>query len=97
MEDCLIDSNITNEKAICDHGKPIPFEKLLELKKKSENATCIINTKNTQGTGFFLKYNFSSIKEKYFLMTNNHVIDLTLNQLRIIYKGNDVPILLNKR
>jgi len=34
MEDCLIDSNITNEKAICDHGKPIPFEKLLKLKKR---------------------------------------------------------------
>ena len=61
---------------ITGHGDPISFKRLEELKVKAENATCKINAMGgKKGTGFFFVYNIKE-EDKYFLITNNHVLDL---------------------
>ena len=83
-----------DEMKIIGHGDPISFKRLEELKEKSENSTCKINYLGILGTGFFFKYN----KDKYYLMTNNHVLDnnaINNNELLIIYKNKEEIIKLN--
>ena len=76
-----------NEANIIGHGNPISFKSLRKLDKISENNMCKIygrmydknenKYKNLIASGFFFKQNISNIKyyNKYFLMTNNHVLD----------------------
>ncbi len=59
---------------ITGHADPISFRRLEELKVKAENATCKINAMGKKGTGFFFKYKIKE-EDKYFLMTNNHVLN----------------------
>ena len=83
-----------DEMKIIGHGDPISFKRLEELKEKSENSTCKINYMGKLGTGFFFKYN----KDKYYFMTNNHVLDINAinnNELLIIYKNKEEIIKLN--
>ena len=83
-----------DEMKIIGHGAPISFKRLEELKEKSENSTCKINYLGILGTGFFFKYN----KDKYYFMTNNHVLDsnaINNNELSIIYKNKEEIIKLN--
>ena len=52
-----------------------------------------------KGTGFFFEYTIKKEK-KYFLMTNNHVLDsnsINKNNISIIYKDSSKKIKLNKR
>ncbi len=75
-----------DEIKIIGHGAPISFKRLEELKEKSENSTCKINYLGKLRTGFFFKYN------KYYFMTNNHVLDdnaINNNELLIIYKNKE--------
>ena len=77
-----------DEMKILGHGDPISFKRLEQLKQKSENSTCKINYMGKLGTGFFFKYN----KDKYYFMTNNHVLDYNAiknNELVIIYKNKE--------
>ena len=65
-----------DEMKIIGHGNPISFRRLEQLKEKAENATCQINSMGGRiGTGFFFKYKIKE-EDKYFLITNNHVLDL---------------------
>ena len=90
-----------DEMKITGHGEPISFRRLEELKVKAENATCKINAMGgKKGTGFFFKYKIKK-EDKYFLITNNHVLDLNSignnNYVSITYKNKKETIGLNKR
>ena len=77
-----------DEMKIIGHGDPISFKRLEQLKEKSENSTCKIDYMGNLGSGFFFKYN----KDKYYFMTNNHVLDYNAiknNELVIIYKNKE--------
>ena len=108
----MVDSNeYNNECKIEGHGYPISFNNLRILDKKSENSMCKVkglmfdNTdgeyKESKGSGFFFKQNISKINyyNKYFLITNNHVIDSYFlnnnDKLIIIYKNEEKEIPLN--
>ena len=83
-----------NEMKIIGNGDPISFKRLEQLKEISENSTCKINYMAKFGSGFFFKYN----KDKYYFMTNNHVLDYNAiknNELVIIYKNKEEIIKLN--
>ena len=90
------------EQKIIGHGAPIPINKLKDLIEKAENATCKIIYFGT-GTGFFFQQNIPNIKynNKYFLMTNNHVLNAdSINnndQILIEYKKKERYIPLNNR
>ena len=90
-----------DEMKITGHGDPISFRRLEELKEKAENATCKINSmEGNIGTGFFFVYNIQE-EDKYFLITNNHVLDLNSinnnNCISITYKNEEETIGLNNR
>ena len=90
-----------DEMKITGHGDPISFKRLEELKVKAENATCKINAMGGKiGTGFFFVYNIKD-EDKYFLITNNHVLDLNSinnnHDISITYKNEEETIGLNKR
>ena len=97
------DTNYTNENKIEGHGNPITLEKLKDIIEKGENAMVKIKFFGLTGTGFFFKQNISSIKfnNKYFLMTNNHVLnqDFLNNNtlLEIEHKKKQKIIPLNNR
>ena len=90
------------EQKIIGHGAPISFNKLIDLKEKAENAISKIIYFGT-GTGFFFQQNTPNIKynSKYFLMTNNHVLNAdSINnnvQILIEYKKKERYIPLNNR
>ena len=90
------------EQKIIGHGAPIPIDKLKELIEKAENAICKIKYFGT-GTGFFFQQNIPNIQfnNKYFLMTNNHVLNAdSINnnvQILIEYKKKERYIPLNNR
>ena len=96
-------SNYINENYIEGHGKPIYIDDLKYLIKLAENSICKIKYFRTIGTGFFFKQNISNIKfyNKFFLMTNNHVLneDFFENsfQLLIEFKNKEILIPLNNR
>ena len=75
------------EQKIIGHGAPIPINKLKDLIEKAENAICKIIYFGT-GTGFFFQQNIPNIQlnNKYFLMTNNHVLnaDSINNEVQIL-------------
>ena len=81
-----------DEMKITGHGDPISFSRLEELKVKAENATCKINSMGKLGTGFFFVYNIKD-EDKYFLITNNHVLDSNSinnnNYISITYKNKE--------
>ena len=90
-----------DEMKITGHGDPISFSRLEELKVKAENATCKINAMGgKKGTGFFFKYKIKK-EDKYFLITNNHVLDSNSinknNDISITYKNKEEKIRLNNR
>ena len=90
-----------DEMKITGHGDPISFKRLEELKVKAENATCKINSMGgKKGTGFFFKYKIKK-EDKYFLITNNHVLDSNSiknnNYISITYKNKPEKIRLNNR
>ena len=97
------ETNYINENKIHEHGNPIPLKQLQDKLKKGENAMVKIKYIEVKGTGFFFKQNIPSIKfnNKYFLMTNNHVLnqDFLNNNtlLEIEYKNNQKIIPLNNR
>ena len=92
--------NYENEKKIIGHSEPISFKRLEQLKQKSENSTCIIKYMANSGTGFFFKQNIKNIPNynKYFLITNEHVLNLNSlknnknTEITIIYKQKDIII-----
>ena len=69
----FLDSKYTNETKIPGHSNPIPLKQI----KKGKNAMVKIIYIGVKGSGFFFKQNIPSIKynNKYFLMTNNHVLN----------------------
>ena len=83
-----------------DKKIPIPLKQLKDKIEKGENAMVKIILK---GSGFFFKQNIPSIKynNKYFLMTNNHILNKDFlnnnTQLEIEYKNNKKIIPLNNR
>ena len=97
------DSNYINEIKIPGHGNPLTIKQLKDSLKKGENSTFKIEFFGQKGTGFFFKQNIPTIKyyNKYFLMTNNHVLndDFINNnaQLVIEYKNKEKIIQLNNR
>ena len=96
-------SNYVNEKEIEGHGKPIPINKLKDLIELAKNSICKIKYIDKIGTGFFFKQNISNIKfyNKFFLMTNNHVLNEDFfknsSQLSINFKNKERTIVLNNR
>ncbi len=97
------DSNYINEIKIPGHGNPITIKQFQDLVKKSENSTFKIEFFGQKGTGFFFEQNISSIKyyNKYFLMTNNHVLNQDFfnnnTHLEIEHKNKQIIIPLNNR
>ena len=97
------DSGYINEKKIPGHGNPIPLKQIKDKIEKGENAMVKIETIGEKGTGFFFKQNIPTIKynNKYFLMTNNHVLNSECinnnDQLVIEYKNKEKIIPLNNR
>ena len=97
------DSIYIKENKIEGHGKPIPTKQLIDIIKKGENAMVKIKYIEVKGTGFFFKQNISSIKynNKYFLMTNNHVLNQDFfndnTHLEIEHKKKQKIIPLNNR
>ena len=91
-----------NEKIISTNAKPIPVTNLMNV-LKNEKSICKIKNKNTWGTGFFFRQNVPKIKyyNKYFLITNNHVLNSEFlnnnNELIIYYKKKEKIISLNGR
>ncbi len=91
------------EQKIKGHGAPISTDKLKVLIEKAENAMCKIIYFGTTGTGFFFQQNIPNIQfnNKYFLMTNNHVLNAdSINnnvQILIEYKKKERYIPLNNR
>jgi len=96
-------SNYINGNLIKGHGKYISINKLKDLIELAENSICKIKYIDKSGTGFFFQQNISIIKfyKKYFLMTNNHVLngDFFENsfQLLIEFKNKERKIPLNNR
>jgi len=96
-------SNYINGNLIKGHGKYISINKLKDLIELAENSICKIKYIDKSGTGFFFQQNISNIKfyKKYFLMTNNHVLngDFFENsfQLLIEFKNKERKIPLNNR
>ena len=92
-----------HEQIIKGHGAPIPIDKLKDLFEKAENAMVKIKFIEIKGTGFFFKQNISSIKyyNKYFLMTNNHVLNQDFfndnTHLEIEHKNKQIIVPLNNR
>ena len=66
-----------HEKKIKSHGTSISVDKLKYFFEKAENAMCKIKYLMTTGTGFFFQQNIPNIQfnNKYFIMTNNCVLD----------------------
>ena len=97
------DSNYINENQIKGHGNPISLKQLKDILEKGENSMIKIETIGIKGTGFFFKQNIPTIKynNKYFIMTNNHVLnqDFFNNNppLVIEYKNEEKMIPLNNR
>ena len=97
------DSNYINENQIKGHGNPITLKQLKEIAEKGENSIVKIETIGQKGTGFFFKQNIPTIKynNKYFLMTNNHVLnkDFFNNNTHLVirYKTKEKIIPLNNR
>ena len=97
------DSNYINEIKIPGHGNPITIKQFQDLVKKSENSTFKIEFFGQKGTGFFFEQNISSIKyyNKYFLMTNNHVLNDDFiddkDELVIYHKNKEKIIPLKNR
>ena len=97
------DSKYIKEKIVKGHGNPISIKQLKDIIEKGENSIVKIQYIEKIGTGFFFKQNIQSIKyyNKYFLMTNNHVLnqDFLNNNtlLEIEYKNNQKIIPLNNR
>ena len=101
------DSIYINEDKIEGHGNPIPTEKLIDILVNGKNAMVkiiYIGVKGrVKGTGFFFKQNIPSIKynNKYFLMTNNHVLNKDFfndnTHLEIEHKNKQIIIPLNNR
>ena len=91
------------EKKIIGHASPKSIDKLEVLFEKAKNAVCKIFYFGTIGTGFFFQQNISNIEynNRYFLMTNNHVLDAdSINnnvEIRIEYKKKNKTIPLNNR
>ena len=91
------------EQKIIGHGAPISTDKLKILIEKAENAICKIKYFGKRGTGFFFQQNIPNIKynNKYFLMTNNHVLnnDFINNNIQLVieYKNEERIISLNNR
>ena len=100
-------TNYINEKKIPGHGNPIPLKQIKDKIEKGENAMVkiiYIGVKGrVKGTGFFFKQNIPSIKynNKYFLMTNNHVLNKDFfndnTHLEIEHKNKQIIIPLNNR
>ncbi len=106
----LNESVYINESNIIGHGNPISFKSLRKLDKISENSMCKIygrmydknnnKYKNVTASGFIFKQNISNIKyyNRYFLITNNHVLDSNyINQENVIiinYKNEEKIIQL---
>ena len=102
-----------NEANIIGHGNPISFISLRKLDKISENNMCKIygrmydkkdnKYKNITASGFIFKQNISNIKyyNKYFLMTNNHVLDSNIinnyDEIKINYKNKEKKIKLKDK
>ena len=97
------DSNYINEKTIKGHGNPITIKQLKDIIEKGENSMFKIDYFGEKGTGFFFKQNIPTIKynNKYFLMTNNHVLNSECinknDQLVIEYNNEEKIIPLNNR
>ena len=97
------DSGYINEKKIPGHGNPIPLKQIKDKIEKGENAMVKIIYIGVKGSGFFFKQNIPSIKynNKYFLMTNNHILNQDFlnnnTHLEIEYKNNQKIIPLNNR
>ena len=97
------DSNYIKEISINGHGNPLSGHKLNDLLEKAQNSICKIEYIGEKGIGFFFQQNIPTIKysNKYFLMTNNHVLnnDFINNntQLIIEYKNKKRIIPLNNR
>ena len=97
------DSIYIKENKIEGHGKPMPLKQLKDIIKKGENAMVKIKYIEVKGTGFFFKQNIPSIKynNKYFLMTNNHVLNKDFfnnnTHLEIEHKNKQIIIPLNNR
>ena len=97
------DTNYINEDKIEGHGNPITLKQLKDIIEKGENGIVKIKYIEVKGTGFFFKQNIPSIKynNKYFLMTNNHVLNQDFfndnTHLEIEHKNNKKIIPLNNR
>ena len=94
---------IIYEQKIIDQVDPIPIDKLKELIEIAQNAICKIKYFQKRATGFFFQQNIPNIKynKRYFLMTNNHVLNAdSINnndQILIEYKKKERYIPLNNR
>ena len=77
-----------HEKKIKSHGTFISVDKLKYFFEKAENSMCKIKYFQITGTGFFFQQNIPNIQfnNKYFLMTNNHVLnaDSINNEVQIL-------------
>ena len=95
------DSKYIKEKIVKGHGNPISIKQLKDIIEKGENSTFKIDYFGEKGTGFFFQQNIPTIKynNKYFLMTNNHVLNSECinnnDQLVIEYKNKEKIIPLN--
>ena len=91
------------EQVIKDHGGPISVSMLFSLCEKSKSSLCKIILSNGVGSGFFFQQNISNMQfyKKYFLMTNNHVLDEKFFknsfQILIEFKNEERHIRLNNR
>ena len=97
------DSKYIKEKIVKGHGNPISIKQLKDLYEKGENSIFKIDYFGVKGTGFFFQQNIPTIKynNKYFLMTNNHVLNSECinnnSQLVIEFKNKEKIIPLNNR
>ncbi len=97
------DSKYIKEKIVKGHGNPISIKQLKDIIEKGENSIFKIDYLGEKGTGFFFQQNIPTIKynNKYFLMTNNHVLNSECinnnDQLVIEYKNKEKIIPLNNR
>ncbi len=70
--------SIIKEKQINNYPLPISNEKTKKILEQMEKCICKIHFNGENGTGFFCKIYFPSLKKKLkFLITANHVFDLT--------------------
>ena len=61
----------------------ISYECTKKIIEQMEKSICKIKLGNKQGTGFFCKIPFNN---KIVLMTNNHIIDENINEIKIKIK-----------